>query len=637
MLWQQDGGGDLRRVPVIILLGPAGSGKSRALMEIHEHLSWGVVHARFDFERDEPPTTVEVLIQLVYELSRKWRHRPKPRFTKFTLALLAVEAKLLGRNRADDKKELLNRLAKLRHPWLGGLPDLATPLVSTLQAMGLVPPPAAELTKHLAAVLEGARQSVGDAKRALDPGMDALIDLSKEAREKNASAVAARLTEAFLADVGKDHRRMSAPDKKGVCDCVPDKPGSHVHKWVLLLDNVDHPGGVEFLAELARAREGAGDPLLVVGSSGRWNHEWERRSDRGKDAWRPPWEPAPREPDGRGTVPLCHEADYRHWEMQSTEFGPPRYYPALLDALQNNEIARILGPASSPEKLRLADRATGGLPKAVHRVKKALGEPTVEKGTRDALCVGDPWHDRLAELSLTAQVKNVTVSDFVTAAPFATAPWLIPVAADGLVHQPHVVTIIEELRNALWVTARTAGENVTDQVTLHPWLATNLVCALAARDDHPSYVDQFAALLADQDDDLRRAYCQLALEQIVEVVTLFEQDFNQRPHDEWVDRLTVVVHAPNNLPRDRGVDELYGRLVEIDREHGPQDRTELRNIVARLIAASWLAADPFTVRSPDQNTEIVSTLQDLARGKAQRTNITKLDYTAELAAKGLWP
>lgn len=226
----------------------------------------------------------------------------------------------------------------------------------------------------------------------------------------------------------------------------------------------------------------------------------------------------------------------------------------------------------------------------------------------------------------------------MTAAPFATAPWLVPLPEHGLVGQPHVGPILTELRASLWVNASGSG-GTPDQVTLHPWLAGNLVSALARRDDldGPTYAAQFKALLdAPGADDVRRAYCRLALGDFPAVVDLFERDFPRLPHREWIDRLTVVVHAPDDQPLDEDYERLYGKLVDADVARKPDGRTEIRNNLARLVAASWLSANPFAVRGPDQNHDIGTALTALS-SKSQRSDTKALDDTAHLAHRGLWP
>src|SRR5439155_32393 len=77
--------------------------------------------------------------------------------------------------------------------------------------------------------------------------LDALVSLNQRAREQPDEATD-WLTAAFLADVREDHVRMAKPDEGSSCPCANPDRLRHWHNWVLLLDNVDHPGGAAFLA-----------------------------------------------------------------------------------------------------------------------------------------------------------------------------------------------------------------------------------------------------------------------------------------------------------------------------------------------------------------------------------------------------
>jgi hypothetical protein len=336
-------------------------------------------------------------------------------------------------------------------------------------------------------------------------------------------------------------------------------------------------------------------------------------------------------------VPCCRDASYDDWAERPEHARPSGYYPVLLEPLNVQEVAGLLGEHVPRATAAFVHRASGGLPKAVKQLARTLGDAPVRDGARDVLGTAgpDPWRTWLSELHLS----TVDIDALVTAAPFATAPWLVPLPEHGLVGQPHVGPILTELRTSLWVSALGTGGGTPDHATLHPWLAGNLVSALARRGEgtEPTYPAQFAALRdAPGSDDVRRAYCLLALGEFADVVDLFERDFPTLPHREWVDRLTVVVHAPDDQPLGEDYERLYGKLVDADVARKPDGRTEIRNNLARLIAASWLTANPFAVRGPDQNQDIGTALTALS-SKSQRADTKALDDTANLAFRGLWP
>jgi hypothetical protein len=641
LLWHGVVGEAPRKPPVAVLLGPVGSGKTHALHRIDADLGWGVVHTRFDFG-DGNPSPVDVLTRLAYGFSRSWRHRAKPRFLRFALALIAVRADLGTTDYTQDKatlRRLLEEFHRGRRPrWVDATVRFGVRLAT---ATGVVPAPFADaFSAELPKLVRAVRPRLAQALRSLrdvewfqgGDAYDALIDLNRLARGGDADPerLTAWLLEAFLADVRENHRRMSGPERRSPCDCPETRHRPHLHTWVVLLDNVDHPGGLAFLRALTAARErnhGTHDPLLVVATSGSWQGEWGDELGR---TWRPPWQPG----NGVGrTVPVCRQASYDHWAGQA-DTRTSAYYPVLLEPLDVGAVAGLLGRDAPRAHAEFAHRATGGLPGAVQHVARVLHGKEIVSGARDLLGSGgpDPWQSWLSELELS----TVDTDGLVEAAPFATAPWLVLPRADGAIAQPRVGPILTELRASLWVRAD-EGDGTRDQVTLHPWLAGNLKSALARRDDGtPGYRAQFAALQAVAGtDDVRRAYCLLALGEFPAVVDLFERDFPNLPHLQWLDRLTLVVHAPDDQPLTSGYDELRERLVKADREH-QSDRTPVRSELARLIATSWLATNPFAVRGTAQNRDIELALINLSR-VSERADTAHLYTFADRAARGLWP
>jgi hypothetical protein len=657
-----------RRQPVVVLLGPAGSGKTESLRAISQDCGHGVVHASFDFAtgpgRTEPVTTVEVLNGVAYELARKWTNRRSVRFTRFALGLLAVQAKLSGdRSRArDDLSAVIRDWSRVPRA------ERAADLVGTLlDASVAIPGVPESVVTALRPALPGliktvVRKPLGSARRwhadipeaeGATPE-DALIKLHNIARDDPATTTS-WLTQAFLADVRDSHPRMAVTEPGAPCSC--DEQRRHYHNWVLLLDNLDHPGGAEFVADLSNARQRHAeqhredhDALLVVASSGRWNPDWESE-------WRAPWRAEPIARDGLATVPRCDAATYRQWAPSKPGRVPPVYYPVLLKPLNLPETARILDIKTTDPRCKLALQASGGLPMAVHTLRPLLsgGEPapgfrnllgpsTVSSNAAgDKPREADPWHDRLVKLRLHKHFSDI--GGFVSAAPFATAPWLVPDNAPSLITEPQVGRILTELRSALWVTAPSRGGATPNYAELHPWVAQTLVSALADRPrslDQHDYPTQFGKLLADQshdgeppneDDLVRTAYCLLALGRISDVVEFFTTRFDRGPHQEWIDRLRLVTRAPGDQPHDRSSADLFDELVNFDAEHHPE-RSDVRNIVTRLVVGLWLERNPFTMPEPKLWHAVAKEYGRLP-DKSHRPDVAALDTAAANAAKGL--
>jgi hypothetical protein len=674
LLWNREVGKRPRPLPVVVLLGPSGAGKTHALRSISEDCAAGVVHAMFNFERHQRVTTVEALAQIAFDLSRRWRARPAARFTRFALGMIAVQTPLDGMSREQASNALLAAiedfsrirgagLADRMRGWLDSTPDEVTnifdlPLTETLKSV--LPSLLNRVTRKPLSEAKSWHADIPEAEGASP--LDALISLNRQARKQPAD-MTAWLTAAFLADIRENHPRMAAPEPGSPCACDNPDKRRHWHNWVLLLDNLDAPGGAEFIGNLLAARNrhlrehpNDHDPLLIIATSGRWNPDWEA-------GWRPPWQVQPDKPDRTRTVPRCRDASYEHWAgEQPLEHTHPRHYPVLLEPLSIDETAQILGTSQFASECALVQRATGGLPAAVHALQDLLRQRQPQPGARDALQptdatdagrtrltgatdagrtrltgAADAWRTRLTGARLADHLPDIGIDEFVSAAPFATAPWLVPAEATSQVARANLGRILTELRTALWVTAPTKGGATPNYAELHPWIARTLVSALAYRDPEsglPGYTTQFERFLDDPDtnaDQTRKAYCRLALGRISDVVTFFESSFDLIPHQDWIERLRLVTRAPDNLPLDRDCGDLYERLVDNDIQNTPRDRSPAGNVIARLIVASWLAANPFTMADKDLMNTIEHAYRELSP-LSRRPDVAPLQLAAQLAA-----
>ncbi|QUQ63398.1 ABC transporter substrate-binding protein [Kutzneria sp. CA-103260] len=609
LLWHRDVRGPRRRQPIVVLLGPTGAGKSWTLRSISDSCGLDVVHAGYDFQRATPTDTMEVLAQLAFDLSRKWSQRGRPRFARLAAGLIAVQTPLAGldHRRAKDKlrAEFAKYTSRQRPSWIADA--LSTLVDAAVDARILDTTVGALLKRGLPELVQAAgRESLRRAirwhgdhpdPRADDP-YDALLDLNR----LPAAGRDVWLLAAFLADTRESQARLAKADMGSECRCGQPKRPRHWHNWLLLLDNTDHPDGERFLRDLTAARERAlghdptaHDPLLVMATSGRWNSGWEPE-------WRPPWlSPAAGRPPAR-TVRRCRDAGYHDWA------GSHPYYPVLLEPLTLRETAHIIGVQEDSTAALLARRATGGLPAAVESIRPLLEKTTLTPGARDVLGPADnPWQRRLTDLGLAKHAPDLGIEEFVSAAPFATAPWLLPRTSMRVNHR-NVGRILTELRTALWAMERRDGSATADPAVLHPWIAGNLVLALTHREPDPglpSYEEQFTVLLNDFGTDrARRAYCHLALGDVAAVVDDFVETFeteDEEPHQAWVDRLEMVCRAPDALPLDSTVKQLFTKLVK---EAGQgRDWDVVRNVVSRLVVANWLSTTMFTV--PPDEREIV--------------------------------
>jgi hypothetical protein len=702
LLWNRQVGGSARPLPVVVLLGPWGSGKSAAIEDVSRSCGRGVIHASVDFDvlqrasgaqsadtlraTTVHASTVVALTRVVDQLSREWQHRPDPRFHRFTLSLLAAQASLKGQPGAEQREEMRKLIDRLTRSARGSqTAEILAELANAANTVNVLPEPAAKAVQLILPKLVGALQ-----RRPLEKSarwisgrpeaegavpLDALVRLNHRVRD-NPLWLADVLAEAFLADVRENHPRMAAADQRSVCACDHRDAGHHWHNWVLLLDNVDQAIGREFVSVLLDARErhlrdnpADHDPLLIVATSGRWSSAWD-------ESWLPVWKQPqdhPSHPDyGARPVPSCRKASYTSWAPANGGARPRSpYLPVLLEPLGPEEIGAVL---QNDQELvwRFVEQATGGLPGAVRKVAPLLRGRALLPSVRDVLESGDPeqphderagdgqpdagqqgadsrdsgaplWRTRLNEARLAEHLRadGIDIDQFIDAAPFATAPWLVPDSATSRINQPDVGQILTELRTALWVTVPQDGGGTAEYAVLHPWIAGALSAALVQRDERagrPTYSEQFAVLLQDPDtaaDFARTAYCRLALSDLstgsAEVGAAFAESFDQVPHREWIRQLKLAARAPVRFRRDLTGWELYLSLVDA----GPAataPSSPVENVVRRLLTAEWLNTDPFAV--PDHQ-DIRRTIHDeytaLAR-LSQRADVRELRKAAENAA-----
>ena len=680
LLLNRQVGGRPRALPVVVLLGPSGSGKSTVLDAVSRDCGGGVVHAKVDFDQIQASdvagagahlATVEALTRLVGELSRAWRGRPDPRFHRFTLSLLAAQASLTGRTGAERRREMGALIDQLTTPGRGNqVADTLKVLAATAKNFDILSDAAANAVQAVLPRLVKAlqRRPLEHAARwfARQPEAegavprDALVRLNTRVHD-DPLLLGDALADAFMADVRENHARMAVADQHSSCACGPEAR-QHWHNWVLLLDNIDQESGREFVATLLRARtQGYGltdhDPLLIVATSGRWIDEWDA-------AWLPVWKQSDRGEHAAHPVPSVRSTTYATWsEVVGEPTAPPEpgyspYLPVLLEPLQPEEIGGILD-TDHELTWQFVRQATGGLPGAVQAVKPMLRGVRVQPSYRDALIRSrrpggpesgpDPeavhdaqtareWRDQLVGHLRT---DGVDVDGFIDAAPFATAPWLMPDSATSLIDQQHVGQILTELRTALWVTVPKEAGGTAQYAVLHPWIAGALTAALSFRDENaprPTYRQQYEVLLRDPDtaeDPARAAYCRLALStqpfEITEIAAEFARRFDRAQHAEWIRQIKLAARAPARFGRRATSWELYTSLADVnDSSTDRADRIEIA--VRRLLTAEWLNTDPFAVPDRVDLRRTIHHEYAALAGLSQRADVRELRMAATNAA-----
>src|SRR5260370_14266866 len=148
LLWNQIIAGNARPLPVVVLLGPAGAGKTWALNAISQEYGSSVVHALpYDFGMPESnipeeSATTTVLAALAADFSRSWPARPDARFYRFTLGWIAAHQQINGISRGQGKDQLRQSIEKLTQKSDAKISSAVTLLVASAVQAGLAPGPA---------------------------------------------------------------------------------------------------------------------------------------------------------------------------------------------------------------------------------------------------------------------------------------------------------------------------------------------------------------------------------------------------------------------------------------------------------------------------------------------------------------
>ena len=240
-----------RRIPpVLLLVGPGGSGKTAVLAELDERLG-DQPHVRLDAarpSREGSSPVLDLLTALMFQLAR---HHPRRfRFSRFLVGRLITEMVLDDGNVIEARRQVEGALSRFDAATLGGriaamvalLPE-QTGIPAAADAVHQVLPPIIdELTRtrwgRRVALLSGHEWYGHRDRNRSSESVAELVELNQLRRhggEEGQAEVDRTLMAAFLADVRHARRR-------GTVDPV------------LLLDNADHDSGLEFLRALEAIR-----------------------------------------------------------------------------------------------------------------------------------------------------------------------------------------------------------------------------------------------------------------------------------------------------------------------------------------------------------------------------------------------
>ncbi|MFJ2746148.1 hypothetical protein ACIO3O_41540 [Streptomyces sp. NPDC087440] len=639
-----------RPLPVIVLLGRPGSGKTYALDHFAREAAGGIT-ARIDFAPLPVQRPYELAVHLAFLLSRKHPGVRPPRFPRLMLGLLALSlGDLPLDNREAARKRLKSALSQARG---SAAVDALEAAGGFIDELGLSPVPHLELAAgllvrgftHLPVATALNRALVGYGQGSTQAGIDALIDLNR--RHRTGIAADAALVDRGLCEVFLDDLATSFGGRRRLYNCLA------------LLDDIDRPHITAFLELLAqlraeKARSGLYDPLLIVATAAT------TRAVPG------PSDGSPDDPHISTPDTLSYDA----WRTRPDAAPPHWWCPVRLRDLDEVEVTleatryekERAGRTGRPEPwvlpatTPLIHRLTYGHPwsvRTLHEVLAGLREGgPAESDLRGLLSVRPPGQGvPLAHVVRDRLLTGLTADQQEAALLIATARTPKSAVNAGLLNdQPEHArdTLMRELRERLWLSrrvpedahtrggrgpsgyllpragARGAGAVDTTfdtQPVLHPWLRLLLLDRL--KDPTSGSLERWrqlhevlASWHARHQQPLDALYHRLARGELSSVVDHFGLGLADGDLIPWLRELYHVTAAPM-YPAWLSDEPPQRRATELARELAPDAYADERlgRPLAELCAALWLAGDPrnrLPLGHPELNHKISAKLRQLA-------------------------
>ncbi|MER7012480.1 hypothetical protein ABT324_13760 [Saccharopolyspora sp. NPDC000359] len=553
------GAAERANLPVVVLVGPRGSGKTAALDDVQERCADRVPCAHADLERVVKPPRA-IVTELAFNLSRKFDGQPRIRFRQLWLCLLVKGAQLNPENREKALAQVRESLAAdaefsdRTHNTVNGVVETiaqagVVPAWSPLVASTLLRGGEAVRWRHRLRRASGLR----DATPQRSPNLqDVLVDIGVA----DSGLMDEVFCAAFLADLREAYRGRGGSRRKANC--------------VALLDNVDSASGtqlLDLLLDIRQRHRQEPDPLVVVATSRQWQARWGRQ-----DSARTP-----------------EQARFDDWvaHREADRGADSWWYPVELRDLTPAEVVEAgrFGGSTAPYVHAL----TRGHPWGMRQVGAALGEQASGLAMRTFL-----EHRTTDEPSFAERAREYLLQDFDLVqrdvlVSLSAAPNLeLATRAEVRLGQADDAGVLHEIRKRMW-----AGLDGAGRLALHPWLRRLLLHELAARpDDH----EERWVVVHDRHRQHHRQhgntplalYHALALGDLGAVVAHLQRQFDQIGTEAdvapWLARLELITEAPNRLRTDR---EPREQVEELARVVVPAEAD-----LARLVAAKWLMSDP---------------------------------------------
>ncbi|MFC4117433.1 ATP-binding protein [Nonomuraea zeae] len=574
-------------LPVILLLGLPGTGKSATLAQIagsigkpHSPVVSLALHS-------EPHLAVADVVQrLAYHLE-KLNGVKMPR-TVFTLVVLGLNAELEDTRLAAQLEEQLRRKPRITREDLKPWEDLA----GLLPDIGIYLKVAIGLAELFGRRFDAVGHVHGTARSWLAGRVGGnILDLARDQHLRGGDRPAFAqgiLLEAFLEDLAQAWMRRRYP-----------------RNLLLTLDDAETPVVTDFLQALVAARarraqdSAPADPLVLVAASKTW--------PKGVTGWTRPGTPGPVRP------PLLAESSYDDWMARRGQGEQGWWYPVLLPPLPDGR-ARAPYASAVHDLTRGYQRATRELTELLrsagddHTFRGILhSDKTLHRLLPDHL----PQRERLVAWSAVRNVDDAENTSF-----------------EGTGSASH---LRQELADQLWLTTQSEEANRSGEwaapggaevTVLHPWLRRLLLHRLAAREAHWDQVHEalerfygghdgavmyhkLARVTAGDDPELAAVVAFLS----ERIGPLDTQGRRGSRLQEWIHLYEQVSSAPNRLPLDVDGDVLYDSLAV---DPAQTERRERTAVIRELVVARWFWLDPLLDPSGRRTDDIAREFRHLA-------------------------
>ncbi len=598
-----------RHSPILVVEGFRGSGKTALLCVLDELLDQRVPRARLDFEAAKHASVPQVLSTLAFELSRKCPRYGVLQFPRFIVGQLVTGLELDLTDHAQARKQVVAALERRRgvDTVRDVLLETAGDVLSTMgRSSGLpVGPPGSYVaerglrwltTRAPGRVVLGSFQNwYGHRDLGLtNDSVDVLVDLNRWARDDKDEHFRQRVDDllwaAFLADLRTEFDRGRRADERSL-NCV------------VLLDNVDTVLGRRFLDELVRARrqrvasgQDDADPLTVVATS--------------RGALLPEVPSTERtlvELDDARSGRFLDPTDRSHrWWLQY------RLPDLTEDQVGAAVVALDLDRGNDQRLTRVVFTLTGGHPASTSLVLDAIATCPPDNRVEPEAIVGRMFPAQSAGAQKTedqvlsrllAGVSEAAISDLVTCAAARERRHALTLASDELLVTGQT-NYLEVLDTILWPPDGAAGAALLRRLLLRRLALRDPTAASSWAEVHGRLRDVCRA----EKDEVGELYYALAVGEFAAVVRRLHQRHSELAAAPWFELVESVAAAPHQYRgRENPIDEVR-TLVRTAQLEQPL------HCLARLVAALWIAADPFRDSDRrDLQLQIAAGCSDVAR------------------------